>query len=570
MQSFRFRYQARPLFKLKILFFVFSLMSPPSSFSQPETLNALFPSGAKVKKGSKKSPQKLLPLPNDYAIFIHVKEVLEHGKDLAAIEKAQQKILLEKAVSESKALDREADDLFYALEIKRGEKLSSKKAWQSAVAAFGRGLNGLSSLKWVYYWSEAASDGLAHACQRSKKKQDEFCLALAKKIADVFPKTALETKVLRDLPLPESPVASEVNGDRLSQSYTEKTEKDEQAFDEVLDAFLKRDDSDLIKKANSFTDEFPKSILRFRASFLIAETYFRKNQLKEAAPYYQTLIDQVPLSFYAIVASERLAVSLTDRVKKEPIQVDSELFNFNVFEKASLARIQALQQKKQDEGVGLEFESLSRVRTYSNDLLLYLMSLAHRSNQSLASFRFATELIQRKYNGFYQQEMMEMIFPDRFQKEIANEAELNQLDPLLVTSLIKQESGFRASIISASGALGLMQLMPFTALEVKKDLYLATLKTPSKNIAIGEKYLADLMGKWESNPVYALASYNAGPHRVTKWKKDAKPEWGMIEFIEAIPFKETREYVMSILRNRYWYEYRRGVPTKSVFDGWKK
>ena len=76
------------------------------------------------------------------------------------------------------------------------------------------------------------------------------------------------------------------------------------------------------------------------------------------------------------------------------------------------------------------------------------------------------------------------------------------------------------------------------------------------------------MDKYSNNAVYALAAYNAGPHRVAKWRKDAKPDWTMIEFIEAIPYKETRDYVMSILRNRYWYQYRRKLPLKSVFEAW--
>ena len=162
-----------------------------------------------------------------------------------------------------------------------------------------------------------------------------------------------------------------------------------------------------------------------------------------------------------------------------------------------------------------------------------------------------------------------MIFPDRYAKDVDRIAIANQLDPLLVMSLIKQESGFKAPILSSSGAVGLMQLMPFTAIDTVKDVVLAQMKNPNSNIEVGAKYLASLMNQYEGNIPFALAAYNAGPHRVSKWRKDAKPDFGMIEWIEAIPYKETRDYVMAILRNQYWYNYRRGLNAESIFSAWK-
>jgi soluble lytic murein transglycosylase len=139
-----------------------------------------------------------------------------------------------------------------------------------------------------------------------------------------------------------------------------------------------------------------------------------------------------------------------------------------------------------------------------------------------------------------------------------------------VQSLMKQESAFKASVLSSSGALGLMQLMPFTALETKDDVVLRTLKEPGPNIEVGTKYLADLLRQYDGNVPYALAAYNAGPHRVAKWRKELKPDATMVDFMEYIPFKETRDYVATILRNRYWYQYRKGLPAQSVFEAWKQ
>ena len=74
------------------------------------------------------------------------------------------------------------------------------------------------------------------------------------------------------------------------------------------------------------------------------------------------------------------------------------------------------------------------------------------------------------------------------------------------------------------------------------------------------------MEKYEGNPAYALAAYNAGPHRVAKWRKEVVPSWSVLDWIEAIPFKETRDYVTSILRNRYWYQVQKGITPVKITE----
>jgi TolA-binding protein len=521
----------------------------------------------KAASQAKKIP--LRPIPYEYTPYFQGKSLLSKATlDLGAIESAEHALLSAKMKNESKVLDREQEELFYALEIRRAEKFAQKKEYKAALESFQRALNGLSSYKWIYYWSENSSKALASVCNRNKKQKDDACLIQAKRVADAFPKAASETKVLRDLPSAEAFPPSEISGDRLSQTYTEKTEKDEQAFEEVLAYFLNGSYSDVWKSGKAFIEAYPKSILRYRAMFLMAEAHTKKNDPKEAAELYQAIIDQTPISYYAMVSSERLSKPLRDLVKKDPVKVDTEAFNLNPAEKEVIDRANALFAKHHDEEVGIELDSLSRTRSYTTDFLIYLMQFATKANQNLTAFRIGNELIGRRFDGFLRDDLLNMIFPDRFLKEVEDQSKLNRLDPLLVLSLMKQESGFKAPIVSASGALGLMQLMPFTAIDTKKDLRLSALKDPMTNVSVGTKYLSSLMDKYSNNVVYSLAAYNAGPHRVAKWRKDAKPEWGMIEFVEAIPYRETRDYVMSILRNRYWYQYRKGVPLKSVFEGW--
>ena len=115
-----------------------------------------------------------------------------------------------------------------------------------------------------------------------------------------------------------------------------------------------------------------------------------------------------------------------------------------------------------------------------------------------------------------------------------------------------------------------MQLMPFTALDLKTNIRQSELTDPEQNVSLGTDYLARVLKKFDGIIVLALAGYNAGPTRSARWKKNAKSSWDMTEFIEAIPYLETRTYVTSIIRNYYWYHYRvNGVRMTSLDYFWK-
>lgn len=554
------------------LFLIFFLTHSSVCVAKPEALAALFQVQKPSKKKSAKTALKVLPqwpIPAEYEVYFKAKAVLNNQGPISAIESTERQILQQRLTTESKNLDKDLEEVFYALELKRGTQFAQKKAWAPAFASFNRGVTGLTPYKWIFYWTESSSKALASICSRKKKSKDEACLTLAKKIADAFPKSAQETKILRDLPSFEPSYTNETNNDRLSQSYTEKTEKDEEAFKDLLDAFLHRRKSEVLKLGKEFQAGFPKSILRFRAQFLMAEMLYANNDKKEAREKYLSIIQEVPLSFYAIVAAERLGIDLTEKVSRAPISIDDLNINPNLTEQLTLRRAGALFLKNHFDEVGIELDTLTRTRSYTTDFILYLMKFATESNQNLTAFHLANELIQRKYDGLLNQEFISLIFPDRFYKEISLQATLNQIDPLVVISLIKQESGFKAPILSSSGAMGLMQLMPFTAIDTKKDVVLSTLREPAENLAVGTKYIAGLLQLYDGNVPYALAAYNAGPHRVAKWRKDEAADYTMIEWIESIPFKETRDYVMAILRNRYWYQYRHKLQPESIFSVWK-
>jgi soluble lytic murein transglycosylase len=133
----------------------------------------------------------------------------------------------------------------------------------------------------------------------------------------------------------------------------------------------------------------------------------------------------------------------------------------------------------------------------------------------------------------------------------------------LIHAIIKQESNFTLRAISGPGAIGLMQIMPATgkivSKTVKLDFSINRLKNDYKyNIQLGSYYLDLLLKKFKMSYPFALAGYNAGPNRIPQWQKRYfEPETGeeTIDFIELIPFKETREYVLRVMENEIFYDY---------------
>jgi soluble lytic murein transglycosylase len=151
-----------------------------------------------------------------------------------------------------------------------------------------------------------------------------------------------------------------------------------------------------------------------------------------------------------------------------------------------------------------------------------------------------------------------ILFPESWWDTIKAESAKNNLDPYLVASLIRQESEFGPSVISYANAYGLMQMLPSVGKAMAREEGIAHFETyqlldPVTNIRLGTRYLRHMLEKFGGVQEYALAAYNAGDERVAEWQA-AGPYQGIDEFVESIPFTQTREYVEAILRNEETYK----------------
>jgi len=150
-----------------------------------------------------------------------------------------------------------------------------------------------------------------------------------------------------------------------------------------------------------------------------------------------------------------------------------------------------------------------------------------------------------------------LLFPKPYWTELVANAQRNGLDPFLVASLIRQESEFNAGAVSRANAYGLMQLLPSVGKSMAKRDGIKhftpnVLLDPSTNLELGTTNLKQVLDRFGGQAEYALAAYNAGDVPVRQWlaSNDYKD---VPEFVESIPYTETREYVQAILRNREVY-----------------
>ncbi len=143
----------------------------------------------------------------------------------------------------------------------------------------------------------------------------------------------------------------------------------------------------------------------------------------------------------------------------------------------------------------------------------------------------------------------------RFETETAAAAAAVGVRESVLFAIMERESKFRPEAVSARGAVGLMQLMPATAREAASRLKAPSLShlVPEENIMLGAAHFAYLHAKFRRRLPLSVAAYNAGAAAVAGWNAAEAADW--VEWIEDIPYPETREYVRAVLENIELYDF---------------
>ena len=320
-----------------------------------------------------------------------------------------------------------------------------------------------------------------------------------------------------------------------------------------------RGDLNTAKKLFRFiADTYTHVNVKRQADYWYARTIERQGQKEEAKAIYQKLASVPYADIYAIHAVSRGATRQEN--KTNPLKREGPDW-----------RELAEKEMPQELQLAYELTALSAMRDALEEI---------RRNTRRTNIRFAEALMADYYNtagnkiAMYRslrrawpqlatveqdstpQYFLRLYYPLKYSHEIEKRAEERKLDPNLVRALILQESYYNPSAKSRVGATGLMQLMPPTAKEHASRLGLryspGKLENPDFNVRLGTFHLRMLIDMFRGNTYFAVASYNAGQGNVLKWRR-AAPRKPVDEFLESIPFSETRNYVkrVTMLRSAY-------------------
>ncbi len=184
------------------------------------------------------------------------------------------------------------------------------------------------------------------------------------------------------------------------------------------------------------------------------------------------------------------------------------------------------------------------------ELKVYLAELKKEQGDYKSKITILSDILY-KYPSLISRKTMELYFPKVYFPIF--EKNPSGLDPYLLLAIARRESAFNPRAVSAAKARGLLQVMPATGKRMGSRSK-AALLDPENNVEVGSKYVYELLKKMNGQIHMALAAYNAGPQKLNSWTRRYETAVGEpILFIDLIPYRETREYVASVLRNYYWY-----------------
>ncbi|WP_374382907.1 lytic transglycosylase domain-containing protein [Dongia sp.] len=311
------------------------------------------------------------------------------------------------------------------------------------------------------------------------------------------------------------------------------------------------DEPDVAMKHFSNLYNGAKSIIsKTRAAYWIGRSAEAKGDMAAATDWYRNAAKNLSV-YYGQLAAARLTdpkhLVLDSGVR--PTAAEKTAFN-----KREMVRIvQLLAKVGESDRIRPFLMTMTARATKATDYVL-LASLAKSAKREDLAIAVAKDARQKGY------ELAEYLFPTI--KLPAGAVP----EPALVLAIIKQESAFDAKISSPAGAKGLMQLMPSTARPLAKELGVKKLQEqqltsdPGFNVKLGRLYLEKLIDRFNGSYIMAVAAYNAGPSRVRDWTTlygdPRMAEIDAIDWVENIPFEETRNYVQRVMENLQIYRSR--------------
>ena len=290
----------------------------------------------------------------------------------------------------------------------------------------------------------------------------------------------------------------------------------------------------------------------------------QEHNFPQAVNYYRVLSASYINFYYALLARQRLGVlgsqpavapaAVLSAVRPAPTpdltgelpEEDTHLIKARLLANAALNEY--ISPEIQASPTSSQWGALAQAEIYVS-YGEYTRALQSMKHSGLSFFAMPMDQVPTVY--------WNLLFPQPYWSDLVANSQRNGLDPYLVASLIRQESEFNAGVVSHANAWGLMQLLPSVGKAAARKQGLKGFNTnqllnPGINLQLGTLNLKQVLDRFGGQVEYALAAYNAGDVPVRQWMSSGDYK-DISEFVESIPYTETREYVQAILRNREMY-----------------
>ena len=306
--------------------------------------------------------------------------------------------------------------------------------------------------------------------------------------------------------------------------------------------------SDRVQAAGVFEgylEDFPEGRRWQEASYWAGRMRMELGDTSAAEKHIRQIKTRDPVSYYAVIGAELLGELYTMNVSDAddpaiPPWLNRGLSDIDLFTEAGL-----------EQAAVAEIDRLREVaRTSKNDMLGLAEGLIARG-RTIDGINLGWAL--RDEGHEWDSRLIRVAFPLPYLDLIRREAMEWGVDPIILAAIIRQESAFKADIVSRAGAIGLMQVMPPTGAQLARvhgpsDFQEAHLASPEVSLHLGAAYFVEMSARYDGVLPLILSAYNAGPTRATRWKQ--YPEISdLLRFTERIPFVETRGYVKNVRRN---------------------
>lgn len=285
------------------------------------------------------------------------------------------------------------------------------------------------------------------------------------------------------------------------------------------------------------------------SAYWIAKTLFNKGQ--NCNEYFDYLERYDRYGYYGYMVR-----NLRDKINPPPPQpnISTVIPNSPYFEKGdALANLGLIDEARRE--YALEKDS---------SLQKWVYAKISEAEEKVGNTRSAISYARRAFPEAYTADgsslplsIWKRLYPVSFTESISRQSTEEGIDPIVISGIIRQESIWDPLATSKSGARGLMQIIPSTGIILAKKCGVgrinpSSLYDPELNIRLGISYFSDLLKRFDNKVEYALAAYNAGPNRIPRWIDGCK--CSLDEWVERIPFKETRGYVKRIKVNIWEYK----------------